>query len=313
MIQYNKKFKTNFKCNAIPNTDDKGYYHYIYIIRGLFKNKYNDHYIYIGKWSTKNINDGYCGSGIALHNAYKKYPISKNLWEKEIIEFNESYDANSIREIYYIGDKWKDKNCLNLKPGGVGGYGAPGTFVCYDIINKKYSRISIDEFNLNKTQYLKLNTNMVTCFDNILNKNIKISKDEFNLNKNRYSGLNKNYIICFDNILNKTVRITKDEFNLNKNRYKHIAKGLIQCYDKEKKIIVSIEKNKFDSDKYETLVSCIDRLNNKKIKIPKSIFDSNKNRYCGPSKGKKRYYTQDGKCKYLYQYEIDKLNNERSI
>lgn len=92
--------------------------HYIYKITCLC-GSLKDHY-YIGKHTTRNINDGYAGSGIAINAYYKKYgKIKGETYIKEILEYNNDTDTNSIREKEIIGNLWKeDPMCLNLMEGG---------------------------------------------------------------------------------------------------------------------------------------------------------------------------------------------------
>lgn len=72
---------------------------------------------YIGIHKTNNLNDGYLGSGIALLEAFEKY--GKENFNREIIEFCNSYDELLIRESFYVDEDWvRDKTNYNLKTGG---------------------------------------------------------------------------------------------------------------------------------------------------------------------------------------------------
>ena len=92
--------------------------HYIYKITCLCGNL-KGHY-YIGKHTAQNENDGYVGSGIKIRAYYKKYGAKKGeTYIKEIIEYNDTAEQNSVREKEIIGDLWKtDPLCLNLMEGG---------------------------------------------------------------------------------------------------------------------------------------------------------------------------------------------------
>ena len=59
--------KWSTKTNNVFVGNDN-FYHYLYKIYNKVNNK-----IYIGIHSTKNINDNYSGSGLALNKAYEKY------------------------------------------------------------------------------------------------------------------------------------------------------------------------------------------------------------------------------------------------
>lgn len=90
--------------------------HYIYKTTCLITNRY-----YIGMHSTSNLNDGYMGSGKRLRYSIRKHGIDNH--KKEILEFFET------RELLIEGEKKaitpemiEDKNCMNLKHGGEGGF-----------------------------------------------------------------------------------------------------------------------------------------------------------------------------------------------
>ena len=76
--------------------------------------------IYIGKHQTKNINDGYFGSGVALKEAVKKY--GKEPFEKEILfVFDTEEEMNAKERELITEDFVKRKDTYNLGVGGEGG------------------------------------------------------------------------------------------------------------------------------------------------------------------------------------------------
>lgn len=91
-------------------------YHYFYKIT----NTINNHFYY-GVHNTDDLNDGYMGSGVRLHKAYKKYGIEN--FKKEILKFFDSakeafdYEESVVNETLVY-----DKNCYNLQCGGKGGF-----------------------------------------------------------------------------------------------------------------------------------------------------------------------------------------------
>lgn len=96
---------------------------------------------YIGKHKTKNLNDGYLGSGKLLKRAIKKYGIDN--FHKEILHICKDEDhMNLLESILVVTD---DETNYNLCEGGKGGWG---------YVNKELSeymrttRIN----NLNKTR-----------------------------------------------------------------------------------------------------------------------------------------------------------------
>ena len=91
-------------------------YHYFYKIT----NTINNHFYY-GVHNTDDLNDGYMGSGVRLHKAYKKYGVEN--FKKEILKFFDSaeeafdYEESVVNETLVY-----DKNCYNLQCGGKGGF-----------------------------------------------------------------------------------------------------------------------------------------------------------------------------------------------
>ena len=79
-------------------------------------NKINDKF-YIGKHKTKNLDDGYMGSGKLIKAAIRKYGIEN--FEKEILEtFNTEEKMNEAeKRCVVLGE-----GSYNIRPGGYGGW-----------------------------------------------------------------------------------------------------------------------------------------------------------------------------------------------
>lgn len=94
-------------------------FYYTYKIT-LLKGSLAGHYYY-GQHITKNLNDGYAGSGRKVLDYYTKYEkIEGVTYVKEILHFYN--DQNELNQAEYdlICDKYKtDKLCLNLRAGGM--------------------------------------------------------------------------------------------------------------------------------------------------------------------------------------------------
>lgn len=91
-------------------------YHYFYKIT----NTINNHFYY-GVHNTDDLNDGYMGSGVRLHKAYKKYGVEN--FKKEILKFFDSAEeAFDFEESFVNETLVYDKNCYNLQCGGKGGF-----------------------------------------------------------------------------------------------------------------------------------------------------------------------------------------------
>lgn len=85
----------------------------IYKITNNLNGKY-----YIGKHQTKNLNDGYMGSGKLLKRAIKKYGIEN--FSKEIMFVYKTENEMNIKEKELVT---LDESNYNLCPGGHGGFG----------------------------------------------------------------------------------------------------------------------------------------------------------------------------------------------
>jgi hypothetical protein len=91
-------------------------YFYLYKITNLINNK-----IYVGVHKTKDINDGYMGSGKIINNAIKKYGLEN--FKKEIIEYFNSSEEMFKREKEVITEDFLSRNDVyNLRRGGNGGF-----------------------------------------------------------------------------------------------------------------------------------------------------------------------------------------------
>ena len=91
-------------------------YNFIYKTTNLLNGKY-----YVGMHSTSKLNDGYLGSGKKLRRSIRKY--GKDNFRLEILEFFDSREELVKREKQLINENMiKDKLCMNLKPGGSGGF-----------------------------------------------------------------------------------------------------------------------------------------------------------------------------------------------
>lgn len=96
------------------NVDKK--YHYLYKTTNLINEKY-----YYGMHSTQNLNDEYLGSGLILRRAIRKY--GKDNFKREIIKIFDSREELVQGEIDLITDELLNEDlCMNLKPGGSGGF-----------------------------------------------------------------------------------------------------------------------------------------------------------------------------------------------
>lgn len=95
------------------------YYTYkVVLLKGSLAGKY-----YYGQHRTKNLEDGYIGSGTRIASYFKKYPkIEGVTYVRQILAFYSDEEELNRAEALLIGDLYKtDPNCLNLKAGGIQG------------------------------------------------------------------------------------------------------------------------------------------------------------------------------------------------
>ncbi len=98
--------------------------------------------IYVGKHITKDLNDGYLGSGKYLHNAIEKYGIEN--FERTILFFCETEDEMNAKEKEIVNEDFvARKDTYNLKIGGDGGW---------DYINNELHFNGIKSYHKNKSE-----------------------------------------------------------------------------------------------------------------------------------------------------------------
>jgi len=77
---------------------------------------------YIGMHKTKNLQDGYLGSGTMLKRSLEKYGIENHV--REILEYLPDIESLVKREREIVNETLiSDPSCMNLKCGGYGGGG----------------------------------------------------------------------------------------------------------------------------------------------------------------------------------------------
>lgn len=111
---YKKEVPTFYDNNVEKKMGENNKFYYVYKI--LFS---NGNY-YIGKHTTKNFDDGYCGSGTLLHREFLRENKGAN---KIILGFYDNNEEVDNAEDFFLGDKYKtDEKCLNFIRGGMGGF-----------------------------------------------------------------------------------------------------------------------------------------------------------------------------------------------
>ena len=91
-------------------------YHFIYKTTCTINEKF-----YYGMHSTSNLEDGYIGSGTKLWHSIKKY--GRGNFKIEILEFLPNRETLILKEKELITEEvLLDPMCMNLRPGGDGGF-----------------------------------------------------------------------------------------------------------------------------------------------------------------------------------------------
>ena len=95
---------------------------------------------YIGVHSTIDLEDGYMGSGLRLSRSVEKHGIENHF--REILEFFETRESLMNREREIVNEELlEEEKCMNLKPGGEGGFcNEEHSIKCSIAGNKGYNR-----------------------------------------------------------------------------------------------------------------------------------------------------------------------------
>lgn len=247
-------------------------------------NNINGHFYY-GVHTTNNLNDGYMGSGVRLHQAYKKYGIEN--FTKEILEyFNNSEDLfNREREIVNE-DLIKDPNCYNIALGGSGTYyqnkisilGNNGELVLLDKDSERYKTGNYISYWANKTLCKNDDGSLYW-----------ISLDEFNPQINQ--GIRRGLTTVIDNEGNKLTILSKD---YDRSKYKYVNHDKIIIKD-ENNTYKAISRKEWNSGNYEFMfkdTAIVTDENGNHFRM--NINDPNYKKYSSIFKNRKLVKDKDG-------------------
>lgn len=215
-----------------------GKFHYLYKITNLINNKY-----YYGIHSTKNIDDGYMGSGSLIIKARKKYGV--NNFHKEILYYFDTRESLLKKENEIVNEYvLSDNNSYNLSEGGRQGSNK--------VIVAKDKNGNVLAVNFNDERWLNgelvgVTKGYILCKDKDGN-NKCVDKNDIRFKNGELVGITKGFGTFLDkdnNIVYTSLddpRIkNKELFGLTTGR-KHIYK------DNEEKLVLIKDLEKYIND-----------------------------------------------------------------
>lgn len=198
-------------------------YHYFYKI--ICKN--SDEYYY-GVHSTKNLNDGYCGSGKKLNKMYLQIGNTQLNFEKQILKFFETDDLMYQYERIVVDyELLKDIKCLNIVIGGKQN----------NNIKRNYIRMFFNDKTINVNKELEndflqhgwkrgMSPNDICVYVHNDNETLKIKKGELSyyLLNGYIKGKHKNdKPVCINNSIIE-IKVNRNKLNEYLNNGWHIGR-----------------------------------------------------------------------------------------
>lgn len=211
-------------------------YHYFYQI----VNNINQHFYY-GIHSTDNLDDGYMGSGVRLHRAYKKYGIEN--FSKEILKFFDTrkdaadYEAEIVTE-----SLMRDDNCYNIAHGGENPTSLNMVAV-YDKVEGINKRINREEFLNNSERFVSPNKGKVTVYDTVEKVNKCIDCSLAQSDTVRYQHILKRQIIVKDKS-GKCYSVSRDDERIKTGELRGVWVGLKHTEEYHRKVRETYKKIK---------------------------------------------------------------------
>lgn len=122
---------------------------------------------------------------------------------------------------------------------------ATNSVVVLDTLDQKHKKISIDEYNANKSRYLTSTKGKVLAKDKN-NNTVLVDQKEFSTGE--FVGITKGLRTVKDSQTGDFVQITEQEFLTNKNRYVGPNKGKVNARNKHTGAVVQISKQEYDQN-----------------------------------------------------------------
>lgn len=167
--------------------------YYLYKITNLINNK-----IYIGVHKTKDLDDGYMGSGKRLQIAIQKYGIEN--FEKEVLKFFENETDMFAAEANVVTEEFIQRDdTYNLKTGGFGGW---------DYVNS----LDFERGGWKHINDLGINKNTVMVKDD--DENIfRVSRDDERFISGRLKPFNIDTVLARAKDSSSLIVVPKEEFD----------------------------------------------------------------------------------------------------
>lgn len=213
-------------------------YHYFYKITNLVNGKF-----YYGVHNTDNLDDGYMGSGVALHKAFKKYGISN--FKKEILKFFDTLeDAFKYEEKIVNKELTRLQECYNVIPGGKY-FDTTGLATVKDSSGNCFD-VSVDDPRYISGELVSVSTNRVTVIDE--NGNTKsVFKNDPKYIDGIYVPFTKGKVTVTDES-GKHFYISLTDENYINGKYVSIRKNMVPAVDSSgNQTIVSIDDPRYIS------------------------------------------------------------------
>ena len=177
--------------------------------------------IYIGKHQTKDLDDGYMGSGQSLRRAQKKYGLDK--FTKEILFVFDSEEEMNAKEKELVTEEFCTReDTYNLCPGGKGGFGyinANGLvpIEAYRLggkISGKLNKLNLKIESENKLRARKNNIKIASLFANTEDAKLK-RKNTLHEKEHQKGSKNSQFGTCWIILESdkKCIKINKNELD----------------------------------------------------------------------------------------------------
>lgn len=239
---------------------------------------------YVGQHATKDLGDGYLGSGVSLLESLKEY--GKENFTKEILSIFDTEEEMNKKEIEIVNESFlSNPLVLNKQPGGCGIKSARKSIVVF--YDGKWRRISGEEYN--PLIHFTPSTGTIRIFDTKTQLWQRIPTQEYHNNKDRYKTASTGKVSVLDKQTNKTSSIKLEDYNPTK--HKKVLGGIVAEVDG---VLQYVTKEQFVNDNLKgchfNKVTVLDNQDKKIKHVLKEEYYTNSSRYSFLTKGQVTAY-----------------------